>query len=157
MKYIYFQFGNIFQNKAEILSFPDGDFEVVQNKRGINADFLLSDLDHHPLYKAHFENARFMKRCLVVEKASGERVGILIPTPRLGDKFMISLEDGKEYLINGWDRSLEITYKEENVGTIKLEHMVGAKYSLSLNDNLDLPSFFLFSLGAIILRDNLLL
>ena len=49
------------------------------------------------------------------------------------------------------------TYKEEKVGTIKLEHMVGAKYSLTLNDNLDLPSFFLFSLGAIILRDNLLL
>lgn len=157
MKYIYFHFGNILQNKVEILSFPNGDFEVVQHKKGVIANFLLSDLDHNPLYEAHFENARFMKRCLIVQKVNGEKIGTLIPTPRLCEKFMISLENNKEYVINGWGRNLELFDKEEVVGNIKLEHMVGAKYSLTLNDDLDLPSFFLFALGAIILRDNLLL
>ena len=157
MKTIDFQFGDLFQNRAVITSFPNGYFDVTQKGKGINASFVLHDVNHKPLYTAHFENVAFLKRGLIVERPLGGKVGTLIPTPKFGTKFGITLSNGQEFTMNGWNRNLEIFRGKAVVGNLKLEHMVGAKYRLLLHEGLDLAAFFLFACGAIILRDNLLL
>ena len=157
MKSIDFQFGYMFLNGATIISFPNRYFDVAQKGRGINMSFTLHDLDHKPLYTAHFEKVAFLKRGLIVNSPSGKTVGTLIPTPQFGTKFGVSLDNGRRYTMHGWNRNLEIFQGKEVVGRLKLERMVGPKYRLELNDGLDLGVFFLFACGVIILRDNLLL
>ena len=154
MRNVCFRFGSVFQNKAEILPNPPVDFDVEQTRRGSSAEFALKRRGNL-LYSAEFRKLSFAKRGLYVFDSEGREMGVLIPAPKFRVRFEIALSNGQSFLINGWDRGMKIYCSSIEVGTLSLERMTTNRYSLSIIDGLDLPLFTLFSIGVVILIDEL--